>query len=101
MPPADNAVPFVNLEQWMAAQQDLSDFDETLDEQSARLFLLHQRLASPQHGPALAEEMVRASPPAIPAVAALVNSDEPRMSVMVMYPIHLPLEQRAMLLLVP
>jgi MYND finger len=71
-----------DLSRWLA-EQDVTDRDETLDDQCARVYLLHLRLSSSDGGVSLARTIVDAeNAAAVASIAALVDSDEPRFAVM-------------------
>lgn len=72
-----------SLEQWMQSQ-DVSERDETLDEESGRMYLLHQNLSFGNDAYVLAAAITDSDSSAITSLARFVDSDEPRFAVMVL-----------------
>jgi MYND finger len=70
-----------SIEQWLQAQ-DVSDRDETLDEQCAQMYILHQALASEETGQALARVIIDCDETAIDFIAEMTKSEEPRFAIM-------------------
>jgi hypothetical protein len=83
-----------SLELWLEAQ-DVSSRDESLDEQCARMYILHQSLTSPDTVTALARDIVEMDESALDLIAETADSEEPRFAVMVFVDILAALQKCA------
>lgn len=72
-----------SIEQWMLSQ-DVSDRDETLDEDAARMLCLHRTLDVGYDSHELAVAMADLDPDAISKIADRIKSEEPRFAVIVL-----------------
>lgn len=82
MVPDDGSV--FDLRRWLAAQ-DVTDHDETLNDGCARVHALHQSLVSEEHGLLLARRIADGDIVAsVRGIVLLVDSEEPRLAVMVL-----------------